>query len=491
MALFIKNRDGSPEDLKKKAKHHGWLSLAPGIYCEPNDDLNNLVFTHWRDIVRGLFPDAIVSHRTAISLRPEKSTIFLTRPVTTYRNHKIGPLTIMVTPGEVETGTQLIDKDLHASADARAWLENLSATRRRGTIPRALGQEALEVEIEKVLARKGEDYLQAVRRQANVIAPKLKLEQAVNKLGAIIGALCATRPHKGILKTDRAIARANKEPFDAEIVASFDGLMRALGDGDFPAIHAQLDRQAWRQQAFIESYFSNYIEGTRFTLDQAEEIVFERRVDQSRHADSHDILAVYDIAADVDEMVTTPTDADEFRQLLTRRHAFLMSDRPDKRPGQWKEKPNQAGNITFAAPDTVNGTLTHGFARYQDLPAGFLRGVFIHFVITQVHPFDDGNGRLARLFLSAELVSAGETKIIFPNVKRDDYINGLRLTRRNQEFRTMLKVMEQLYRYTAALPWRDYEDLIATLQAHHALDSPDDGLLPFSRAMRSFARPIT
>jgi len=161
-----------------------------------------------------------------------------------------------------------------------------------------------------------------------------------------------------------------------------------------------------------------------------------------------------------------------------------MHDRPDKRPGQWKEKPNQAGNVMFAAPETVNGTLTQGIERYLDLPAGFARAVFMHFVITQVHPFDDGNGRLARLFLSAELVSAEESKIIIPNVKRDDYINGLRMANREEDYRVMLKVMTQLYGYTAALPWRDYDEIVTTLQAHHAFDSPDEGLIRFSRALR-------
>ena len=219
-------------------------------------------------------------------------------------------------------------------------------------------------------------------------------------------------------------------------------------------------------------------------MSEAEEIVFERRVDESRHADSHDILAVYDIAVDADEMVNTPSTPGEFRQLLTRRHAFLMHNRPDKRPGKWKEKLNQAGNVIFAAPETVNGTLTQGFERYLDLPSGFARAVFMHFVITQVHPFDDGNGRLARLFLSAEFVSADESKIIIPNVKRDDYISGLRLANREEDFRTLLKVMTQLYRYTAALPWRDYNELVDTLKEHHAFDDPDDGLIRFSRALR-------
>jgi hypothetical protein len=48
----------------------------------------------------------------------------------------------------------------------------------------------------------------------------------------------------------------------------------------------------------------------------------------------------------------------------------------------------------------------------------------------------------------------------------------------------MLKVMTQLCRYTAALPWRDYGELVETLQAHHAFDSPDEGLLRFSRALK-------
>ncbi|MEX2496899.1 MAG: hypothetical protein WD448_12465 [Woeseia sp.] len=49
----------------------------------------------------------------------------------------------------------------------------------------------------------------------------------------------------------------------------------------------------------------------------------------------------------------------------------------------------------------------------------------------------------------------------------------------------MLKVMTQLYRYTAELPWRDYDELITKLKAHHAFDSPDEGLIRFSLALRA------
>jgi hypothetical protein len=119
---------------------------------------------------------------------------------------------------------------------------------------------------------------------------------------ALLDPLAVHAHSGGMLKSDRTIARANRKPLEAHVVSCFDALVRALGDLDRPAIDTRLDRQSWRH-AFIESYFSNYIERTRVALSEAEEIVFDREVDESRHADSHDILAVYDIAVDTDGMI--------------------------------------------------------------------------------------------------------------------------------------------------------------------------------------------
>lgn len=82
----------------------------------------------------------------------------------------------------MQIATRPIGKDLRASDDARAWLENLSVSRRRGTVPRALGHEALEAELDKAMARKGESCLKSIRQQANAIAPQLGLEEEARKL---------------------------------------------------------------------------------------------------------------------------------------------------------------------------------------------------------------------------------------------------------------------------------------------------------------------
>jgi len=55
------------------------------------------------------------------------------------------------------------------------------------------------------------------------------------------------------------------------------------------------------------------------------------------------------------------------------------------------------------------------------------------FLVADVHPFADGNGRIARIMMNAELASAGLSTMIIPNVYREDTLLALRsLTRRHR-----------------------------------------------------------
>ena len=54
------------------------------------------------------------------------------------------------------------------------------------------------------------------------------------------------------------------------------------------------------------------------------------------------------------------------------------------------------------------------------------------FVIAEVYPFLDGNGRIARIFMNAELDACGLCRIIIPTVYREDYLLALRKLSRLQ-----------------------------------------------------------
>jgi Fic family protein len=84
----------------------------------------------------------------------------------------------------------------------------------------------------------------------------------------------------------------------------------------------------------------------------------------------------------------------------------------------WKEIPNQAGTYTFVAPKLVEGTLLEGFALLGSLGPPIARALYLMLMVSEVHPFDDGNGRLARAVMNAVLTAAGETRILVPIVAK-------------------------------------------------------------------------
>ena len=47
------------------------------------------------------------------------------------------------------------------------------------------------------------------------------------------------------------------------------------------------------------------------------------------------------------------------------------------------------------------------------------------FLISEVHPFNDGNGRVSRLGMNAEVAAAGQARLIIPTSLRGDYLTVL------------------------------------------------------------------
>ena len=225
---------------------------------------------------------------------------------------------------------------------------------------------------------------------------------------------------------------------------------------------------------FYEAYFSNFIEGTEFSVEEAERIVRERVVPEQRSADAHDVLGTYDVVTDLDDRGTVPRDAEHLVALLRRRHERIMGGRPDQRPGEFKRQPNQAGSYPFVDPDLVHGTLVEGFRLGAELPAGFPRALYQLFLVTEVHPFGDGNGRVARVAMNAELSAVGDARVIVPTVWRNEYLRAMRELSRSGRADLYARTLAWAWRWTAAMPWDDRSALQGRLASTHALvDSTD------------------
>jgi hypothetical protein len=202
--------------------------------------------------------------------------------------------------------------------------------------------------------------------------------------------------------------------------------------------------------------------------------VFNNVIPRDRPQDAHDILGTFEIVSNSAEMSLRPTSVESLLDLLRRRHASVMSARPDKRPGRFKERSNRAGGTTFVLPELVTGTLAHGFDIYRLLNEPFARAAFMMFLVAEVHPFVDGNARMARIMMNAELIAAGEQRIIIPIVYRNNYIAALKALSNDARGEPLVRVLDFAQRYTLAIPFETFDKANFVMARTHAFLKPDE-----------------
>lgn len=101
------------------------------------------------------------------------------------------------------------------------------------------------------------------------------------------------------------------------------------------------------------------------------------------------------------------------------------------------------------------------------------------FLIAEVHPFLDGNGRIARIMMNAELVSANECRIIIPTVYREDYVLTLRRLSREWDENPYIRMLQRAQSFTASIDFSDYQNASSQLKKCNAFLEPSEGKLIF------------
>ncbi len=350
----------------------------------------------------------------------------------------------------------------------RAWLENMRRSRQRGAeVARTLSRVELEERLDSLLRQGGEAALNRLRDAARDVSQKLGLADEFRSLDELIGTFLGTREAK--LATAVGQARKSGLPYDPDRLVLFQSLfaeLRARAPVTRPA-ESMVDA-AKTNLAFFESYFSNYIEGTEFLVEEARDIVFKAVIPRDRPADAHDILATHRIVSNHEQMARTPRDFAGFISLLKERQATLMELRPDKMPGRFKSKDNRAGSTCCVVPELVLGTLEKGFEIYRGIEPALHRAIFMMFLVSEVHPFVDSNGRAARIMMNAELVAAEEQKITVPTVYRNNYRSALKAFSQSGKSTPLVQVLDFAQRYTASIRWEDFDLASADLQTTNA-----------------------
>lgn len=476
--IFSSSNKNLSKQISKLEKAGEIRKIAPRIYTsnlidEPEVIITKNIFT----ILGNLYPNSVLSHRSALEFKPTSAGhIFVTYTYT--KKIKLPGITIrfMEGNGPIE-GDNLFSGELYVSKQERAFLENLQVSRQLGPESKTLTLPEIEAKLEQIVRVNGEDGINKVRDNARVIAEKLGMQSEFAKLNRLISALLTTKPSK-ILSSPIAMARAFGHPYDPARISLFETLFQYLKQeefGDFPEINT--DKTAFKNFAFFEAYFSNYIEGTIFELEEAKSIIKTETPIANRDEDSHDVLGTYRIVGNLKEMNKTPATPDELLNILQYRHHFLLEARKSKKPGQFKDKNNRSGDTHFVDFNLVRGTLTKGFDYYRALNNPFAKAAYIMFMISEIHPFLDGNGRLARVMMNAELVKEKQTKIIIPTVYRDDYLGALRRLTRHKDPVVYVKMLQRAQEFSSTIKANDMNEAEIHLEACNAFKEHDTAIL--------------
>ena len=443
------------------------------------DSAETIVSRNLFYILGQLFPHAVISHRSAFELKPtDTGEIFLTYKYS--RNVKLPGITVHLMKGPMGTEHDMpFIENLYVSSNERRMLENLQNGRARKGVSKCMSRETIEDYLEKMLQVNGESGINAFRDKAREVSIELGMHSEFEVMSSIISALLTTKPST-TLSSPKAVARANGQPYDGERIQLFEVLFKALRNDVFPLIdEPNQTTSEFRNFAFFESYFSNYIEGTEFEIEDAREIIETGQPMPARNADSHDVLGTFQIVASRREMRRTPSSAEELIDILQERHRIMMAARPDRDPGMFKMKNNHAGDTHFVDYTLVRGTLMKGFEYYQALESPFARALFILFMISEVHPFNDGNGRISRIMMNAELVHADQAKIIIPTVFRDDYLNALRRLTRKGDPSVIIRAISRVHQFSANITGDDFEATKDYLEKCFAFKDGDGYILRF------------
>lgn len=357
---------------------------------------------------------------------------------------------------------------LYFPSNARLLLENLTIS--RGSVAKAAGRAAVEGRLLTICESRGEDALAQLREEAGALAPTLGLAREFSILDGLIGSILGTRAPSR-LSTPAGKAWAAGLPCDAARLALFERLAAVLRETPLEQPAAVARTELGRVNfAFLESYFSNFIEGTEFDVQDARAFVLQGRPIETRPKDSHDVLGVFRQASNPGWANQVLASGDAVLEQLRARHADQMRARPEVDPGAFKDRENFAGTTAFVLPRHVRGTLVEGSKLLPSVPAGTARALLAMFMVSEVHPFTDGNGRLARLVMNAELSVVSACRIIVPTLLREEYLDCLRVLTRDGEPGPFLAAMRKLLRWTAAFDYEDLDRVIADMRACNAFE---------------------
>jgi hypothetical protein len=251
--------------------------IATGVYTsDVTTDPAAVVAREWYNIAGRMFPDAVITDRSAVTGGSVDGVLYLAH-VGRARRVDLPGLSVTARPGAGPLeGDIPLPGGLHQASKGRALAENARPSRSRdGRVRRTLDAAELGDWVDRLCQVDGPERLARYREQAERVADTVGASQGyVKALSQMIGAALGTQQ---VNTSSRALAaRQALLPYDQDRLRLFAQLADSLRESAPQNRHVPDPSDPhYAHLPFFEAYFSNFIEGTEFLLDEAVAIVYE------------------------------------------------------------------------------------------------------------------------------------------------------------------------------------------------------------------------
>ena len=233
-----------------------------------------------------------------------------------------------------------------------------------------------------------------------------------------------------------------------------------------------VDRVA--QKLRIESnYHSNAVEGNSLTLGETRSLILHGLTANGKPLRDH-----LDIQGHDDAVKAIARAVKEERQLtevfIRNLHRVLLKEpyeneavTPDGlrvtrpiTPGEYKSTPNNVRTSTgetyyFTPPEQVKPAMGDliDWCRAQEAAGEHpvIIAATVHYRFVRIHPFDDGNGRMARLLMNLILIRHGYTVAIVQSGERERYLQELERADRTEDLAQFIDYVASCCEYALTL----------------------------------------
>jgi Fic family protein len=221
--------------------------------------------------------------------------------------------------------------------------------------------------------------------------------------------------------------------------------------GALQPLQPDREKRLWQKLRLEWNYHSNHIEGNTLTYGETELLLLHDQTHGTHDIREYVEMKAHDLgiehlrklAAD-SERGLSESDIRDLNKIILKEPFWKPTETADGQPsrkqiipGEYKTTANNVRTVTgevfeFAAPNEVPAkmkVLVDWLSTELERPMEDVATVAakLHHDFVLIHPFDDGNGRVARMLVNYLLLRSGYPPIIIPTEQKKTYLAALRL----------------------------------------------------------------